>query len=98
MKTGDLVYILSGLEVEEWEVYQIDQDGEPWVRRDGRMGMRANHYLNHTYLSLDGAVGASKNARERAIKKCARDLQRLALNTNVKVRLLKSKPAQGNNS
>jgi hypothetical protein len=89
MKVGERVYILSGLVVEEWEVYQIDGAGEPWVKRDNKIGMRANHYLNYTYLSLDGAVSAAKNARARAIKRCARELERLAINTNVKVALMK---------
>jgi hypothetical protein len=95
VKVGERVYILSGLVVEEWEVYLIDGAGEPWVKRDNKIGMRANHYLNYTYLSLDGAVSAAKNARERAIKRCARELERLAINTAVKVSLMKSKPPKG---
>jgi hypothetical protein len=98
MKLGDRVFVLSGLDVEEWEVYEIRDGGTysgPWVRRDGRMGMHAGNYLSKHYATLDEAVSASKAARERAIKRCASEMVRLAINTNVKVRLLKPKTKNG---
>jgi hypothetical protein len=91
MKIGDHVYILSGLDVEEWEVYEIDAKGEPWVKRDGRCGMAARHYLNETYLDVDGAVYAAKSKREREIKRLASRLTKLAINPSITVRLLKIK-------
>jgi hypothetical protein len=80
--------------VEEYEVYEIRDGGPfggPWIRRNDRVGMQAGHFLNRVYGTLDEAVEASQAARVRNIKRCAREMERLALNTNVKVRLLKGK-------
>lgn len=92
MKIGDRVFVVTGIDVAEWEVYQIDDGGEPWIRQGSGFGMRAQHYLNSTYLDVEGAVFAAKANREREIKRLLSKAQRLALNPNIKVRLLKSKP------
>jgi hypothetical protein len=94
MKVGDRVFVLCGLDVDEWEVYNVDEKG-PWIRRSKGFGVRTSASGYMPYLSLDDAVAASRAAREREIKRCARRLESLAINTNVKVRLLKSKPPKG---
>lgn len=94
MKVGDRVYLLMDLEVEEWEVYEIRERhhyGGPWIKRDGRLGCALSYYTGRHYPTIDAAVEAARKARERAIKRFSRTLERLALNHAVKVRLLKSK-------
>lgn len=91
MKVGDKVYVVTGIDVDEWEVYQIDDKGEPWIRNGSGFGMRANHYLNQTFLSVDGAVFHAKANREREIKRLASRLTRLAINPKITVKLMKIK-------
>lgn len=98
MNVGDRVYVLIGLDVEEWEVYCVRNDElashkGPWIKREGRFGCAASHYRGRIYTTLDDAVTASRAARERTLKSLARQIVSLGINTNVKVRLMK-KPAR----
>lgn len=83
------LYVVESMEVEEGEV----RDGpgtadEVWLYRRGRIGRRYN--LRDTYESLDDAVAYARALRERHIKGLLRQVERLALNPNIKVRLLKT--------
>lgn len=86
---GDRVYVLSGLVVEEWEVYSIN--GELYIRRAAGFGVKLGHPVYKHFETLEGAVAESQAQRERSIKRLAREIERLALNTNVKVKLMKPK-------
>jgi hypothetical protein len=89
---GERLYVLSGLDVEEGEVYEVQADGALWIKRDGRIGAR--YRPQETYPSLDEAVAVAQNHRARHIRRLVREIERMALNASIKVRLLKKTKQQ----